>query len=70
MASKPRSTAPAAKRLLHELKEQTLEPPSFLVSVGPVSDAEILHWEAVMRGIPGTAYGGTTYSFMLARVRF
>ena len=62
MSSKSRSaTPPSKKRLLYELQAQTREPAPFLVSVGPVSDHEILTWEAVMKGVPGTAYEGIVF---------
>ncbi|MCJ1450569.1 hypothetical protein MMC28_000902 [Mycoblastus sanguinarius] len=57
MASTSRSpTPPSTKRLLQELKNNLSEPSPILLSLGPVSDAQILHWEAVMKGVPGTAY--------------
>lgn len=66
MASKPRSeTPPSKKRLLHELQAQGQEQPPFLVSVGPVSDDEILTWEAVMKGVPGTAYEAGLWKLLI-----
>ena len=59
MAPPSRSpTPPSTKRLLQELKTNAEEPSSILQSLGPVSEAEILHWEAVMKGVLGTAYEG------------
>ncbi|KAL2048572.1 hypothetical protein N7G274_000484 [Stereocaulon virgatum] len=49
-------TPPSTKRLLQELKAYSEEPLFMLQSLGPTSEAEILHWEAVMKGVPGTAY--------------
>lgn len=46
------------KRLLQELHQQTLSPNASLERLAPVSDEAILHWEAVMRGVEGTAYEG------------
>lgn len=57
MASMSRSpTPPAARRLLHELRSQSQDPAPILLSLGPVSDEQILSWEAVLKGVPGTAY--------------
>lgn len=59
MAPSSRSpTPPSIKRLLQELKAHSEEPLFILQSLGPKSEAEILHWEAVMKGVPGTAYEG------------
>lgn len=57
-SQQPGSSTPAAtKRLLHELRLQTESPAHpFLPSLGPVSDAQMLQWEAVMKGVPGSAY--------------
>ncbi|KAL6715658.1 hypothetical protein ACLMJK_006619 [Lecanora helva] len=57
MAPTSRSpTPPSTKRLLQELKTSLSEPSPILQSLGPVSESQILHWEAVMKGVPGTAY--------------
>ncbi|KAK0515985.1 hypothetical protein JMJ35_002019 [Cladonia borealis] len=57
MAPSSRSpTPPSTKRLLQELKANTSEPSTVLQSLHPVSEADLLHWEAIMKGIPGTAY--------------
>ncbi|MCJ1470660.1 hypothetical protein MMC07_009306 [Pseudocyphellaria aurata] len=54
------SVPTATKRLLHELRAQTESGPHpFIPWVGPVSDAQILQWEAIMKGVPGSAYEGT-----------
>lgn len=59
MASQSRSqTPPAIKRLLHEIRSQTQDPAPFLLSLGPVSDGKLLIWEAVLKGVPNTAYEG------------
>lgn len=59
MAHPSRSpTPPSTKRLLQELKNNAEEPSPILQSLGPVPEAEILHWEAVMKGVLGTAYEG------------
>ncbi|KAK2744821.1 hypothetical protein FQN57_004145 [Myotisia sp. PD_48] len=52
--------APASttKRLLQELKQYSTSPNECLLHLGPVNDDDILHWEAVMKGVPGTPYQG------------
>ncbi|KAI9784622.1 MAG: hypothetical protein M1839_001844 [Geoglossum umbratile] len=59
MPSPPQSrpTTPT-KRLLNELHSYTTDPNKALLHLGPQSDTQILHWEAVMRGVEGTAYEG------------
>ena len=59
MAPSSRSpTPPSTKRLLQELKANTSEPSTVLQSLRPTSEADLLHWEAIMKGVPGTAYEG------------
>ena len=57
MASSARTQSPI-KRLLNELQAYQSEPNNALDSLGPINDDELLHWTAVMRGVPGTAYEG------------
>jgi len=47
------------KRLLHELQSYEQEPSPALQHLGPVSDDELLHWTAVLKGVDDTAYSGT-----------
>jgi len=54
-SSKSQSTT---KRLLSELKDYHSDPNDALLQLGPVSDEELMHWTAVMKGVPGTAYEG------------
>jgi hypothetical protein len=54
------------KRLLTELQTYQSEPNDALVELGPVSDSELTHWTAVMKGVPGTAYEGTRHIFCLS----
>ncbi|CAF9939799.1 hypothetical protein IMSHALPRED_001639 [Imshaugia aleurites] len=56
MATSRSPTPPSTKRLLQELKTIVEDPSPILQSLRPASEAEILHWEAVMKGFPGTAY--------------
>ena len=37
------------------------EPSPVLQSLRPASEADILHWEAVLKGVPGTAYEGSHF---------
>ncbi|KAK5166011.1 hypothetical protein LTR04_000815 [Oleoguttula sp. CCFEE 6159] len=46
------------KRLLQELQAYEQEPNEALLQLGPVSDDELMHWTAVMKGVEGTAYEG------------
>ena len=48
----------ATKRLLHELRSNAEEPNPALLFVRPVREDELLRWEAVLKGVPGTAYEG------------
>ncbi|KAL1960545.1 hypothetical protein VTO42DRAFT_7124 [Malbranchea cinnamomea] len=55
----PTSQAPPSsttKRLLRELNEYTHNPNECLLHLGPVRDDDLLHWEAVLKGVPGTPY--------------
>ncbi|KAI9871481.1 MAG: hypothetical protein M1830_002875 [Pleopsidium flavum] len=59
MSTTNRSSAPpSTKRLLHELQQYAQEPNDALLHLGPLSEGQILHWEAVMKGIKGSAYEG------------
>jgi len=55
MASSGRTQSPE-KRLMTELNAYQSEPNDALLRLGPVRDDDLLHWEAVMRGVTGTAY--------------
>jgi peroxin-4 len=54
-SSKTRSTT---KRLIQELQDYNQDPNEALLHLGPVSDNELTHWSAVMKGVDGTAYEG------------
>ena len=58
MATSRSPTPPSTKRLIQELKSIVEEPSPVLQSLRPASEADILHWEAVLKGVPGTAYEG------------
>lgn len=51
--------ASTTKRLLRELKEYSKSPNDALLSLAPVSDDDLLHWEAVLKGVPDSPYEGT-----------
>jgi len=53
-------TPPSTTRLLHELQIYSAEPNDALLHLGPISDEQILHWEAVLKGVKGSGYEGTT----------
>lgn len=46
------------KRLIQELRSYDEEPSNALLHLGPVSDDDLSHWRAVMKGVEGTAYEG------------
>lgn len=48
----------SSKRLLHELQSYATDPNPALLHLGPVSESQILHWDAVMKGVDGSAYEG------------
>lgn len=49
------------KRLLTELSNYQSDPNDALDHLGPVNDDELMHWTAIMRGVPSTAYEGTIH---------
>jgi len=53
-------TPPSTKRLLHELQHYTAEPNDALLQLGPISDEQILHWEAILKGVKESGYEGAT----------
>ena len=48
----------AQKRLMQEVRALQEEPNAALVSLGPMRDEDLLEWQAIMKGVPGTAYEG------------
>ncbi|KAL6068658.1 ubiquitin conjugating enzyme Ubc7/UbcP3 [Balamuthia mandrillaris] len=56
--------ATAYKRLMHEYRELTINPPEGL-TVGPVSEDNFLEWEALIMGPPGTPYEGGVFTARL-----
>lgn len=65
MSSSGRVQSPA-KRLLHELQTYHQDSNEALLHLGPVSDDELMHWTAIMKGVPGTAYEGKQCSGEMA----
>lgn len=46
------------QRLIRELKEYHKTPNESLLHLGPVDEENLLHWEAVLKGVEGTPYEG------------
>ena len=55
------ASSSTTKRLLRELKDYTNNPNEALLHLGPVDSDDLLHWEAVLKGVKGTPYEGTNY---------
>lgn len=58
MAGSSRNASPI-KRLMTELQTYQSDPNEALVELGPADD-DVMHWKAVMKGVVGTAYEGTS----------
>jgi len=58
MAPPKSASTSATQRLLRELTEYTKSPNDALLRLGPTSDDDLLHWEAVLKGVRGTPYEG------------
>lgn len=54
-----------SKRLLHELQSYQEEPNPALKYLGPISDSELMTWEAGLKGIEGTAYQGGLWTIRI-----
>jgi peroxin-4 len=62
------SSAPSSsttQRLLRELKDYTKSPNEALLHLGPVDEEDLLHWEAVLKGVAGTPYEGMSFAAFL-----
>ncbi|PGH08848.1 hypothetical protein AJ79_05852 [Helicocarpus griseus UAMH5409] len=46
------------KRLIRELNDYSKSPNDALLHLGPINDNDLLRWEAVLKGVPGTPYEG------------
>jgi peroxin-4 len=64
--SSPRSSTPPAstRRLLNELRDYAKDPNPCLVRLGPVSDNDLLHWEAVMKGVDSGGYESMLFFYI------
>jgi len=47
------------KRLMTELRKYDSDPNEALLELG-LADEDVMHWRAVMKGVVGTAYEGTS----------
>ncbi|KAF8545499.1 ubiquitin-conjugating enzyme/RWD-like protein [Trichophaea hybrida] len=56
------STSTAARRLLHELKQYETSSNTSVARLGPITDTDLLHWEAILLGPPGTPYEGCKWN--------
>lgn len=52
------ASSSTTQRLLRELKDYARSPNEALLHLGPVDDDDLLHWEAVLKGVNGTPYEG------------
>jgi hypothetical protein len=58
------SSRGATKRLMTELQSYQKDPNAELLDLGP-ADEDVMHWRAVMKGVEGTAYEGTSIESLL-----
>ena len=63
MAGSSRNASPI-KRLMTELQTYQNDPNDALLELGPTDD-DVMHWRAVMKGVQGTAYEGTSSHYIL-----
>ncbi|GAB1198027.1 ubiquitin-conjugating enzyme/RWD-like protein [Aspergillus pseudonomiae] len=59
------ASSSTTKRLLRELKDYTNNPNEALLHLGPVDSDDLLHWEAVLKGVKGTPYEGGLWSLSI-----
>jgi peroxin-4 len=52
------SSRSTTTRLLKELQDYTSNPNEALLHLGLINDEDLLHWEAVLKGVNGTPYEG------------
>ena len=53
-----KSAASATKRLAREIQDYESNPNEALLHLGPVGDDDLFQWEAVLKGVRGSAYDG------------
>ncbi|GAB7340537.1 hypothetical protein MBLNU457_6953t2 [Dothideomycetes sp. NU457] len=58
-------TQTVTKRLLHELQSYENDPSPALAHLGPINDDELLHWTAILKGVPDTAYAGGRWNLSI-----
>jgi ubiquitin-protein ligase len=56
--SEQQPSSATVSRLLRELKEYANNPNEALLHLGPTREDDLLHWEAVLKGVKGTPYEG------------
>lgn len=52
--------ASTTQRLLRELKDYTNSPNEALLHLGPIDEDDLFNWEAVLKGVKGTPYEGSS----------
>ncbi len=57
-SSSSSSSTTATKRLLHEISDYSQHANPALLHLGPISDTNLLQWEAVLKGPPSSPYAG------------
>ncbi|KAJ9293163.1 hypothetical protein DTO271G3_8107 [Paecilomyces variotii] len=57
-SSQSAPSSATTQRLLRELKDYANNPNEVLLHLRPVDDEDLLHWEAVLKGVKGTPYEG------------
>lgn len=57
-SSQSAPSSATTQRLLRELKDYAKNPNEVLLHLRPVDDEDLLHWEAVLKGVKGTPYEG------------
>lgn len=53
------ASSQTSQRLLRELKDYSKNPNEALLHLGPVDEEDLLRWEAVLKGVPGSPYEGS-----------
>jgi len=60
------SSASATKRLLREIQDYQEAPNDALLHLGPIGDEDLFRWEAVLKGVRGSAYDGGLWLLSIA----
>ncbi|WVQ82123.1 hypothetical protein IAT38_004251 [Cryptococcus sp. DSM 104549] len=65
-SNSPRAqTSTATRRLMKEYRELTSDPMQDAITAGPVSEDNMLEWEALIQGPEGTPYEGGVFAAKL-----